>query len=115
MSTRGAKAKRLDLYVLWLAAAGMLVYAVIEKHPYNYYTLLRWICCPIFAYSAARAFEVDRVAWTWLFGVLAALYNPIFRVHLDRSTWIGVNWFTVGAIIIAAVVFSQNRKSTASP
>jgi len=37
--------------------------------------------------------------------VLAALYNPIFRVHLDRTTWIGVNWFTAGVIAVAAVVF----------
>jgi hypothetical protein len=32
-------------------------------------------------------------------------------VHLDRSTWIGVNWFTVGAIIVAATVFWRNKKS----
>jgi Family of unknown function (DUF6804) len=81
------------LYIAWLVAAGMLVYAVIENHPYSYYTLLGWICCAIFAYSAVSAFEMNRVAWTWIFGVLAGLYNPIFRVHLDRSTWIGVNWF----------------------
>jgi Family of unknown function (DUF6804) len=45
------------------------------------------------------------VAWIWIFGVLAGLYNPIFRVHLDRSTWIGVIWFTIGVIAVAAVVF----------
>jgi hypothetical protein len=93
------------LYIAWLVAAGMLVYAVIENHPYSYYTLLSWICCAIFAYSAVSAFEMNRVAWTWIFGVLAGLYNPIFRVHLDRSTWIGVNWFTVGVIAVAAAVF----------
>jgi len=47
----------------------------------------------------------NRVLWVWIFGVLAALYNPIFPVHLDRSTWIGANWFTVGVIAIAGVVF----------
>jgi hypothetical protein len=47
---------------------------------------------------------MNRVGWTWIFGVLAGLYNPIFRVHLDRSTWIGVNWFTVGAIAAAAAL-----------
>ena len=99
------RAKRLDLYVLWLAVAGMLVYAVIENHPSSYYTLLRWVCCAVFAYSALSAFEANRVAWIWIFGVLAGLYNPIFRVHLDRSTWIGVNWFTIGVIAVAAVVF----------
>jgi hypothetical protein len=93
------------LYIAWLVAAGMLIYAVIENHPYSYYTLLGWICCAIFAYSAVSAFEMNRVAWTWIFGVLAGLYNPILRVHLDRSTWIGVNWFTVGVIASAAAVF----------
>ena len=106
------RTKRLDLYVLWLAVAGMLVYAVIENHPYSYYTLLRWVCCPVFAYSAVSAFEVSRVAWTWIFGVLAGLYNPIFRVHLDRNTWVGVNWFTIGAIAVAAVVFWRDKKQS---
>jgi TonB family protein len=40
-----------------------------------------------------------------VFGALAALYNPIVLVHLNRSTWISVNWFTVGVIIVAAVAF----------
>jgi hypothetical protein len=96
--------------LLWLIAAGMLVYAAVERHPYSFYVLLRWICCPIFAYSAFVAQEKNRLAWTWVFGVLAMLYNPIFRVHLDRSIWSGVNWFTVGAIIVA-VVFWQDRAS----
>jgi hypothetical protein len=97
------------LCIAWLIAAGMLVSAAVGRHPYSFYTLLRWICCPIFAYSAFSAHEKNRVLWVWVFGALAALYNPIFRVHLDRSTWIGVNWFTVGAIIVAAVAFWRTR------
>ena len=93
------------LYIAWLIAGVMLVSAATGRHPYSFYTLLRWICCPIFAYSALAAYEKNRVLWVWVFGVLAALYNPIFRVHLDRSTWIGVNWFTVGTIVVAMVVF----------
>ena len=97
------------LYITWLIAAVMLISAAVGKHPYSFYTLLRWICCPIFAYSAFAAHEKNRVPWVWIFGALAALYNPIFRVHLDRATWIGVNWFTVGAIIVAAVAFWRIR------
>jgi TonB family protein len=97
------------LYIAWLIAAAMLVSAAVEKHPYSFYMLLRWICCPIFAYSAFAAHEKNRVPWVWVFGALAALYNPIFLVHLNRSTWIGVNWFTVGTIIVAAVAFLPRR------
>jgi hypothetical protein len=49
--------------------------------------------------------------WAWIFGVLALLYNPIFRVHLDRNTWIGVNWFTVGVIVVAAALFWRADKT----
>jgi hypothetical protein len=105
------KSKILGLYIAWLVAAAMLVYAVIENHPYSYYILLRWVCCAVFAYSAVSAFQTNCVAWTWIFGVLAGLYNPILRVHLDRSTWIGVNWFTVGVIVVAAVFWRKPART----
>jgi Family of unknown function (DUF6804) len=101
------------LYVAWLVAAGLLVYAAVERHPYSFYTLLRWICCPVFAYSAFAAHEKNRVLWVWVFGVLAGLYNPIFRVHLDRSTWTNVNWLTVAGLVVAAFIFW--RPSSKSP
>ena len=85
-------------------------YAAVERHPYSFYTLLRWICCPVFAYSAFAAYEKNRVLWVWIFGVLAGLYNPIFRVHLDRTTWVGLNWFTVVVIAVAGVVFWLDKK-----
>jgi hypothetical protein len=99
------------LYVAWLSAAGMLVFAAVERHPYSFYTLLRWVCCPVFAYSAFAAYERNRVLWVWVFGTLALLYNPLFRVHLDRNTWTGVNWGTVVAILIAAAIFWRTLSS----
>src|SRR5437016_8751147 len=97
--------RSVGLYIAWLVVAGLLVFAAVERHPYSFYTLLRWICCPVFAYSAFAAHAKNRVPWVWVFGVLAALYNPIFRVELDRSTWIIVNWLTVGAILTAIGFF----------
>jgi hypothetical protein len=91
----------------------LLVFAATERHPYNFYTALRWICCAVFVYFAFTAHDKNRVAWTWIFGVLAVLYNPIFRVHLDRSTWTGVNWFTLGVIVVAGMIFWRERPSNA--
>jgi hypothetical protein len=102
------------LFIAWLTVAALLVDAAVAGHPYSFDTLLRWICCPVFAYSAIAAYESKRVLWVWIFGVLAGLYNPIFRVHLDRSTWIGVNWFTVGVIVVAGIVFRQDKNKSAS-
>jgi hypothetical protein len=105
--------KNFGLYALWVAGAAMLVFAAVERHPYSFYVLLRWICCAIFAYSAVAAHEKNRIAWVWIFGVLAGLYNPIFRVRLDRETWIGVNWATVAVLGIALVAFWRADKRPA--
>jgi threonine/homoserine/homoserine lactone efflux protein len=43
------------LYIAWLVAAVMLVLAVAGRHPYSFYTFLRWICCTVFVYSAFTA------------------------------------------------------------
>ena len=104
---------RAVLLIAWLIAAALLVDAAVAGHPYSFDTLLRWICCLVFAYSAIAAYENKRVLWVWIFGVLAGLYNPIFRVHLDRSTWIGVHWFTVGVIVVAGIVFRQDKNKSA--
>jgi hypothetical protein len=100
------------VYIAWLVVAILLVFAAVGRHPYSFYTLLRLICCPVFAYSAFAAHERKRVLWVWIFGVLAALYNPIFRIQLDRSTWTAVNWFTVGAIAVAAASFAPRGKES---
>jgi hypothetical protein len=90
----------------------MLVSAAVDKHPYSFYTLLR-ICCLVFAYSTFAAHERNRVLWVWVFGACAALYNPIFRVHLDRDTWVVVNWVTVGVIAVAGIAFWLDKKKSA--
>jgi len=97
------------LFIAWLIVAALLVDAAVERLPYSFDTLLRWICCPVFAYSAFAAYE--NKYGVWVFGVLAALYNPIFRVHLDRSTWIGVNWITVGIIAVAGICLLREKRN----
>ena len=101
--------KLIPLYLAWFVTTAMLVSAAVERHPYSFYMLLRWICCPVFVYSAFAAYEQSRVAWVWIFGTLAFLYNPILRTHLDRDTWVIINWATVGAIIVAAVFFCRTN------
>jgi len=102
----------LGLYIAWLVTAVMLVVAATATHPYSFYTLLRWICCTAFVYSAFIAHEENRVAWAWSFGVLAALFNPILPVTLDRSIWTTLDWVTVGAIVIAAFSFLPRMKES---
>ena len=100
-----AKSTILLLYIAWLIAAVMLVFAAAEKQPDSFYTLLRWVCCAVFAFSAVTSFQMKRMLWLWIFGALAVLFNPIFPALQDRSLWIVADWFSIGAMITAAFVF----------
>ena len=81
----------------------MLLWALNPNNPYAYYTLLRWVCCGIFAYLAFQSFEQKKQGWTWLLGITALLYNPIFPVHLNRELWSVVNVVTI-IILITAII-----------
>ncbi len=106
-----AKSTILLLYVAWLIAAAMLVFAAAEKQPDSFYPLLRWVCCAAFAYSAVTSFQMKRVLWLWIFAVLAVLFNPIFPLGLDRTQWIVADWFAIGAVVIAAFAFWKVSKT----
>jgi hypothetical protein len=106
-----AKSTILLLYIARLIAAVMLVFAAVEKQPDSFYTLLRWVCCAVFAYSAVTSLQIKRMLWLWVFGALAVLFNPIFPAPLDRSLWIVADWFAIGAVVFAAFIFWKDAKS----
>jgi hypothetical protein len=85
----------------------MLLWALNPENPYEYYILLRWVCCGIFVYLAFRGFEQGHQGWVWVLGITAVVYNPILRVHLTREIWSVVNVVTIG--IASASVFALNR------
>jgi len=86
----------------------MLLWALNPANPYGYYILLRWVCCGIFAYLAFKALDQGYQGWVWVLGITAAVYNPIFRVHLTREIWSVVNAVTIG--IAVASVFAVKVK-----
>lgn len=92
-----------------MIAIVMLLWALYPENPYGYYILLRWVCCAAFAFLAIQAFARNKTPWVWIFGVVAVVYNPIFRIHLTREIWSVVN---VATILVAAVsVFALTRKT----
>ncbi len=105
-----AKSTILLLYIAWPIAAVMLVFAAAEKQPDSFYTLLRWICCAVFAYSAVISFQMKRMLWLWIFAALAALFNPIFP-----ALWIAAygSWrtgFQSARLLLPPLSFGKFRK-----
>src|SRR5436190_17246698 len=107
-----ARSTILLLYIAWLIAAVMLVFAAAEKQPDSFYTLMRWVCCAVFTYSAVISFQMKRMLWLAIFAALALLFNPIFPAPLDRSIWIVADWFSIGAMVVATSVFWKASRTS---
>ena len=82
----GGKAISLANVIPASIVAVMLLIAVAEL-PYGYYQVLRWATCGIGVFIAFRAYKVGTTWITWLFGLIAVLFNPIFPIHLTKEIW----------------------------
>jgi len=93
----------------------MLLWALNPENPYNYYVLLRWICCATFIYLAFKAHSQKEHTLVWILGIAAVVYNPIIRVHLTREIWSIINVVTIGIAVasIVAVKVKDEKDNTA--
>lgn len=76
---------------LWAVPLVLLVVAV-GPWPYGFYMLLRLVVCGAAAYLAYSVLQGRAARWLgWAFVALAILYNPVFKVHFERETWMLIN------------------------
>jgi len=92
-----------------IIAAILLVWA-LGKHPYRYYTLLRFVVCGVSAYGAYYAVKLKKRIWAWIFGIITILFNPIIPIHLDRGTWAIID-SGVAVILLTSLFLLQKTKS----
>jgi len=85
----------------------MLGCAVTAHNPHGFYTLLRWVCCAGFAYSAGL---LGQSVWTAIFGIQAVLFNPLFQFHFHRDIWQTLDKLAIASVAVAAVMFWKERK-----
>ena len=93
--------------VLKIAAAGML-FAAMGRHPYDYYTVMRWVVCGVSAFGAFQAVQSGKSGWAWLLAVFALAFNPFIPVHLKRNTWMFIDP-AVAALLLLSIPFTNSR------
>ncbi len=91
-----------------LVAAGML-FAALGRHPYDYYTLLRWIACGVCAYTAFQAMQSKKVGWLFVFVTAALVLNPIVPLHLKRETWAIIDPAAAVLLLLSIAVMDIHR------
>jgi hypothetical protein len=88
-------------------ASGMLLWALYPGNPYGYYTLLHWVCCGTLIYQAVN---LKRQIWVWILGIMALVYNPIFRLHFNRELWSTINIITFGIVVVSIFTLKIRHK-----
>jgi hypothetical protein len=56
----------------------------------------------VFANLAFQGLQQGYEGWVWVLGITAAVYNPLFPVHLTREIWSAVNVVTIGIAAVSA-------------
>jgi hypothetical protein len=87
-----------ERYLAQGIASLFLGVALLPGLPYTYFSLLRWVVCGCLVYLLTQALEKDEMGWAWVLAFVAILYNPIFKVSLEREVWTGVNLLTIGLL-----------------
>src|SRR5258708_15575274 len=88
----------------------MLAWAFHRLNPYGYYVLLRLVCCALFIFLTSQAFKRGKQDWTWIFGVLAVIYNPIIYFRLGRDVWSFINAVTIAVALASIFVLKPKEK-----
>jgi hypothetical protein len=105
--------KPMGFTIARIIAIGLLVWA-IDRHPYGYYKLLRFIICAVSAYGFYFSTEIKKTGWAWIFGGIAILFNPIIQFHLGRQIWAFVD-LGVATIFVISLFLLRNAHQEKVP
>lgn len=86
----------------------MLLFAIPTGWPYGFYELLRWIIFISSIIVAWGFYNSKLTAWTFIFGAIAFLFNPIAPIYLDKQTWVPIDF--VGAVLFFIAAYSIKKK-----
>src|SRR5581483_8499058 len=79
--------KWLSCSIIVKLITAVLLFAALGRHPYDYYTILRWVVSGVCAFTAFQASEKQMRGWQFMFIIVAIALNPIIPSHLKRETW----------------------------
>lgn len=72
--------------------------------PYGFYELVRFIALAVFGFLAYDANQRRQNALVVIYGVLALLFQPFFKVALGRDLWnmvdVVVAVFLIGSLLL---------------
>lgn len=92
---------------LYLALAVLLLLCLAPM-PYGYFMLVRFVMMVACGWLAYRYYTMNKVTATWIFGILALLFQPFYKIALGRTVWNVID--VIVAILMIALFVMEQRK-----
>ncbi len=83
--------------------ATLMLLGALGRWPYGYYQLLRLVTCGAAIWIAVLAYQWQKIWATWLFGIIAVLFNPLMPIHLSKELWQLID--AICAILFIVIIF----------
>lgn len=87
----------------------ILLFLCLLDMPYGFYEFVRFAAFIGFGILAYKANEQDRKTEMIIYGALALLFQPFFKIALGRELWNIVD-VIVGLGLLLSIVFKDNPK-----
>jgi len=97
--------------VYLILAALMLL--CLAPMPYGYFQLVRFVAMVAFGFMAYRYYVADKAIAATVFGVLALLFQPIYKIALGRTVWNVVD-VVVAVLLITMFVMERRQEGKAT-
>lgn len=86
----------------------ILMFGCLLDMPYGYYQLVRFIALIGFGVLAYQANQQSRQTEMFIYGALALLFQPFFKIALGRELWNIVD-VIVGVGLLVSIFRSKNE------
>lgn len=91
-------------------ALAFLFFSCLASMPYGYYQLVRFLALVGFVILSYMAHQEGRYIEMIIYGALAILFQPIFKIALGRQLWNIVD-VIVGLALIFSIWINPKSKS----
>jgi len=98
-----------QLSIIIRVIAGLMLLFAVGDLPYSYYQLLRVAVCGASLFLVWYFIKL-KIDWLgWIFIIPAILFNPIFPIYMDKSTWQILD-LVIGVLFLASLTTYNKEK-----
>ena len=78
--------------------------------PYGYFMLVRFVMTVACGWMAYQYYQGQKTVGTWVFGILALLFQPMYKIALGRTVWNIVDVIVAIFLIVLFVMEWRREK-----